>query len=151
MRKSLVCFCHSEGFFFLIESSARGILGVDDFSSETCAHCAFASCSGIANKPTETESLTAFGSYFHRNLIVGAAYTTSLNFENRHNVLKSFLECFKRVLTEFFFNFCECVVNDLLSNALLTVVHYIVDKLCYELGIVKRIRKNVSFRYLTSS
>ena len=61
------------------------------------------------------------------------------------------IECFQRRFVGLFFYDFKCIVNDLLCNASLAVVHNIVDELGYKLGIIYRIRQNVSLGYLTSS
>ena len=151
MRESLVGFCHLVDVFFLLESAAHAVLGIHDLGCKALRHGALASCTRIRGDPTQTESLASVSAYFHRNLIVGTTYTASLNLKNRHYVIESLGENVQRILTHLLLNDLECVVNDNLGNTLLTVQHDVVDELGYKLGVVKRIRQNVSLGNLTSS
>ena len=75
----------------------------------------------------------------------------SLDFQGGHDVFHSLLENFSRIsLGLFFYNF-ECIVDDLLGDTLLTVKHDVVDELSNKLRVVKRIRKNFPYGYISSS
>ena len=151
VSKSLVCFCHSVCFFSLLESAAHAVLCIHNFSCKSFSHGSFAAVSRIAYEPTQSKSLLTLGSNFHRHLIGGTTYTASFNFKRGLEVLKRFLEYFKGVLTDLLFDDSKCIIYDGLSNTLLAVIHYVVNKLSYELASVHRIRQYVSFGYTTSS
>ena len=145
MSERLVGFCHSVRFLALLDCSADAVYSINDLSSKTVCHGLLTAGSRIVNEPTESKSLTSLGANVHRNLIGRTAYTSCLNFKNGHNVIECGSERFKSILSRLLLNNLKCVVDDLLCNALLTVEHYVVNKLGYELGIVKRIRQDVSF------
>ena len=151
MCKSLVCFCHLVRLFLLLECTAGAVLRVDDLARELFRHGSFTALSGERSHPTKSERLSSLSSYFHRNLIGRAADTASLDLEYRHYVFKSCLEYFERILVFFCFYDCKCIVNDLLGNTLLAVIHDIVDQFGYKLGVVNRIRQYFSLGNLTSS
>ena len=65
-------------------------------------------------------------------------------YSKEHVLMLIFIYYFKGILSGLLFYGCKCIVNDLLGNSLLTVQHYVVDELCYELRFVKRIRQYVS-------
>ena len=76
--------------------------------------------------------MASFRTNFHRNLVCCTTHTSCFYFKNRHDVIHSFLECFKCVLTCLFCYDIECIINYFLSNTLFTVKHNVVYKLCYE-------------------
>ena len=91
------------------------------------------------------------GANFHGNLVGRTAYTASLYLQHRHNIFEACLEHLKGILTQLCFDLCERVVDDLLSHALLAVIHHVVDQLGDQLGTIQRILQYVSFGYTTSS
>ena len=119
--------------FLLLECSTSAILSVEDFASKSFSHGLFATASRICSNPTKSESLSSFSSYFHRNLIGRTAYAASFNLKYRHDIFKSFCKYFERTLAFFRFYDCKCIVNYLLSNALLSVIHDVIHKLSNKL------------------
>ena len=149
--KRLVCLCHLVCIVTLLAGTAGVVQCIENLSCQTLLHCFFVPQSGILGDPAQTQSLTAFRTNFHRNLVCGTAHTASLYFQNRHYIVHSLLEHFQCILAGLFSNDVECTVNNLLGNALLAVYHHIVDETGYELGVVNRILQHVTFCDFTSS
>ena len=106
---------------------------------------------GVADQPTQAESLTTCRSYFDRNLIGCATDTTGLDLQSGHDVVHSFGKCIKGLLTGLILDDIESIVNDLLSNTLLAVEHNAVDELGHQDAVIHRIGQDFSFGNITSS
>ena len=63
----------------------------------------------------------------------------------------SLAELFERIFVRLCFDDIEGIVNDFLSDALLAVIHNVVDELCHQNRIVDRIRQYISFETMHSS
>ena len=141
----LVCFRHSVCLFTLLDCSAGSVDRVNDLSGKPVSHGLFAAAPCIGHEPAETEGLPSLGTDLHRNLISRASDTSCLDLKDRHDVVESSGERFESALSGLLLNYLECVIDYFLCNALFSVIHYVVHELCYELGIVKRIRQHISF------
>ena len=151
MCESLVGFCHLMRIVTLLSSAAGAVQSVKDLSGQSLLHRLFRTKSGIARHPAQTQGLTSLRTNLDRNLIVCTANTACLNLQARHYVLHSLLENLQSVLARLLFDDLECFVNDLLSYALLTIIHDVVNQACDQFGIIHRIRQNIAFCYIASS
>ena len=151
MCESLVGFCHLMRIVTLLSSAAGAVQSVKDLSGQSLLHRLFRTKSGIARHPAQTQGLTSLRTNLDRNLIVRTANTACLNLQARHYVLHSLLENLQSVLARLLFDDLECFVNDLLSYALLTIIHDVVNQACDQFGIIHRIRQNIAFCYIASS
>ena len=151
MGKRLVGFRHAMRVFTLLGGAAGTVACIEDFSRETFLHGALGTGAAVSREPAQTEGLAAFRTDFDRNLVSGAAHAAGLYLQQRHDVLHGLLKHLEGFFAGLFTDNIERAVDDLLGNALLAVIHDIVDKTCYKLGIVKRIRQNISFCDLASS
>ena len=89
--------------------------------------------------------LAAVRSDFDGYLIGGAADTSCLDLQLRHNVVHGFLESLYGRLAGFFLNPGKCSVHDLLGYALFAVKHDVVDQLGDNLVVVHGICQYISF------
>ena len=132
VSERLVGFCHLVRILALLERAAGAVGGVEDLTGESFLHGLLASGSGVGRDPAQTQCLASCGANLHRNLIGGAADTASLYLENRHDIFHGLLKNLKRVVTCLFSNDIKCAVDDLLGNALLAVLHDVVDETGHE-------------------
>ena len=151
VSESLVRLCHLVGILALLNSTAQVVAGIHDLASQTLTHGLLRTSARVLGDPAKAQGLTTLRTNFHRDLIGGAAYTASLNFERRHDVLHRLGEYFQRFTSGLLTDNIESTVNNLLRNALLAVEHDRVYQLGDELGIIKRIGQNVSLGDITSS
>ena len=93
----------------------------------------------VGSQPAQTQGLAASRADFQRNLVVCATHTAGLALEAGHDVLHRLLESLQRIVAGLLLNHGECLVNDLLSDALLAIQHNAVDQTSDHLGIVNRI------------
>src|SRR5699024_7858176 len=127
---------HFVCFFFFLASSACVVKSVKDFSRETFFHCFFSAFSAVGCKPSKAKSTSSVRSDVHRHLICRTADTASLNFKNRHNVVKRLLKYFKRISACLFLYSFKRTIYNFLSNTLLAVKHDAVNELCYKCAVV---------------
>ena len=137
--------------FLFLDGTAGIVHGIHDFSGKALSHRLFAAGSGIRCNPAQTERHTSFRLHVHRNLIGRTADTSCLDLSHRHDVVHGCSEALKRILAQLFFHDLKCVIHDFLRHALLAVIHDVVHQPGNKLGIVHRIRQNVSLGYLASS
>ena len=129
----LVGLCHLVSILTLLECRTGRIDGIHDLVSKSLLHRSLGTLTGIKGYPAQTEGLSSLRTNLHGNLIGCTADSTSFDFENGHDILHSSLKNLKRFLTGLLTDNVESLVNDFLSDALLTVDHDVVDKACYEL------------------
>ena len=151
VRECLVRFRHLVRILTLLHSAAQIVARVQDLAGQALAQRLLAAGAGILGNPAQAQGLTTLRTDFHRHLIGGAAYTTGLNFERRHDVLHRFRKDLQRFTSGFLTDDIKSTINDLLRNAFLAVQHDRVDQLGDKLRVVKRIGQNVSLRDITSS
>ena len=147
----LVGLGHLVGIFALLHSRAGVVGGVHELAGETLGHGALTAGAGVGRQPTQTEGLTTGGTNLHRDLIVGAADTAGLGFENGHDVFHRLSKDVERLIAGLFLDDVKRTVDDLLCNALLAVEHDAVDELGHEDTVVHRIGQNFSLGNITSS
>ena len=151
MSEGLVGLGHLVDVVTLLNSVTGAVHGIHDLGSQTLLHGLFTTRAGISSDPTQTQGLTALGTNIHGHLIVGAADTAGLDFQDGHDIFHGGLESLSGVFTGFLLNNIKSIVNDLLGNTLLTVQHNAVDELSYQLRIVNGIGQNVPLGYISSS
>jgi hypothetical protein len=151
MSKSLVGFSHFMSIFFLLYCCARIVVSVHQFTCKTFFHSTFAALAGIVDHPADTQSQTAVCSDFYRHLIVGAAYTTGTNFNDRHNIIESLFENFDWFFIQLAVADIKCAIDDRFCDALLAVQHNLVDETGYCLISIHGIRQHVTSRNSTFS
>ena len=139
------------GILTLLHSAAGVVGSIHDLACQALRHGALAASTGVCGQPAQTQGLTSLRTNLDRNLIVRTANTACLNLQARHYVLHSLLENLQSVLARLLFDDLECFVNDLLSYALLTIIHDVVNQACDQFGIIHRIRQNIAFCYIASS
>ena len=127
------------GIFALLDGCAEVVAGIHDLACKALLHGLLATLAGVADQPTQAESLTTCRSYFDRNLVSCTADTASLNFEAGHDIVHCFGEGVKGFLAGLLLDDVKSVVNDLLSNTLFAVQHDSVDELGHQNTIVHRI------------
>src|SRR5699024_255554 len=98
VSKRLVCLCHLVHIFFSLHSAACVVRCVEDLISQPFFHCLLASLTGVHCQPAKSKRLASVGTNLDRHLICCTADTSSLNLENRHHVVHSFLEHLDRRL-----------------------------------------------------
>ena len=77
------------GIFALLDGCAEVVAGIHDLACKALLHGLLATLAGVADQPTQAESLTTCRSYFDRNLVSCTADTASLNFEAGHASVKA--------------------------------------------------------------
>src|SRR5690606_26587336 len=105
--------------------------------------CLLSSSSRIGNHPFDTYGHFSLRSNFHWDLECGTTNSTTLHLYGWSNIVKRFFPNLKTVLTYFLFYFCNCVVEDLVSNTLLPIYHQTVYKLGHQSIVELWIRKNI--------
>src|SRR6185369_13025134 len=80
-----------------------------------------------------------------------AADAARLDLETRLDVIDRLLERLHRIVAGLLFDDVEALVEDPLRSAPLAVAHHAVDELADQRAVVKRIRRNVALRNLSSS
>ena len=81
MCECLVRFSHSMRIFFLLKRITCRIAGIQNLSCKPVTHGALGTGAGKADKPAETQGLTALRSDFDRNLIRGTADSAGFDFK----------------------------------------------------------------------
>ena len=80
MGKCFVSFSHSVSIVTSLDGTTVAVDSVHDLTGESLCHCAFTSCTCKVDQPSESESLTACRSYFHRNLVCCTTDSACLDF-----------------------------------------------------------------------
>ena len=151
MSESLVGFCHLMGIITFLAGSAGVVQSVHDLAGKALSHGLLGTGSCISGKPSESQSLSSFGTDFHRDLVGSAADTTGLNLQNGHNVFECFGKSIESIFTGLLGYDIKCTVDDLLSDTLLAVQHDAGDQTGDQFRIVYRICQNITFGNSTSS
>ena len=81
-------------------------------------------------------SLPSFRPDLDRHLVVGAANSSRLDFDHRHDVVDGLVEDFQRFLAQLGGHLVESIVHNALRDALFTVQHDLVDDLGHDLAVV---------------
>src|ERR1700688_2318347 len=144
MRESLVGFSHAVYVFFLLDCGAFTIGGVQQFVAQLVDHAFFCAPAGVRHQPANSERSAAIRIYFHRNLIVRAADTPGLHFEQRLGVLDGLLEELQGFVSALLLHAGQGFVKDALGRALLALPHHRVDELRHQVGAINWIRLNGS-------
>src|ERR1700679_2086113 len=92
VSKGLVCFRHAVDVFLLLHRSAAAICSIQQFVRELVYHALFTTATTVGDKPANGERGAPLRVHFDRNLVVGAAHTTGLRFEQGLAVLDSLLK-----------------------------------------------------------
>src|SRR5271155_3969018 len=92
VRKSFVGLGHAVHVFFLLDSCAAIVGGIEKFVAQLVDHAFFAASTRVDDQPANRQRGTPIGVHFHRHLVVGAAYAAGLHFEQRLDVLDRLLE-----------------------------------------------------------
>src|SRR6266849_832410 len=92
MRERLVRFRHAVHIFLLLHRPAACIRRVNQLIRELVHHSLARALPRILQQPANRQRLPAERIYFHRNLVVRAAYAPCLDFQQRLHVLDGFLE-----------------------------------------------------------
>jgi acyl-CoA hydrolase len=88
---------------------------------------------------------------FNRNLVVGAANSTGLHFNDRLHVADGGGEHFECILASLLFDLGQRAVDDAFGNRLLAVDHHDVHELGQFDVAELRIRQYIAFRYFSAS
>ena len=151
MGKSLVGLGHLVGIVPLFAGAADIVDGVHDLTGETVLHGTLRTLTGVAGEPSQAQGLTSLRTHFHRNLIGSATDTAGFYLQLRHDIFHGLLKAFQGIFTGLFSDNGKGVIYDLLRNTHLAVIHDVVDQACYEFGIIKRDRQDVTLCDITSS
>src|SRR5208337_4561770 len=87
MRERLVRFRHAMHVFFFLDGGAFSVRGVEQLVGQLLNHSLFAAAARVAYDPTDRQRRSAVGSNFNRHLVVRAAHTPGLYFQQRLGVL----------------------------------------------------------------
>ena len=139
MSESLVGLGHLVGILALLHGVTSVVGSIHDLSSQTLCHGLLTTGAAVGSQPAQTQSLAASGADLQGNLVVSATNTAGLALEAGHDVLHRLLESLQRIVAGLLLNHGECLINDLLSDALLAIQHHAVDQTSDHLGIVNRI------------
>ena len=139
MSESLVGLGHLVGILALLHGVAGVVGSIHDLSSQALGHGLLTTAAAVSSQPAQAQSLAASGADLQGDLVVSAANTAGLALEAGHDVLHRLLESLQRIVAGLLLNHGECLVNDLLSDALLAIQHHAVDQTGDHLGIVNRI------------
>src|ERR1700692_4207166 len=80
VRESLVGFGHAMHIFFFLHGAATSVRSVDQLVSQLIDHRLARAFPRILQQPANGQRLPAERIYFHRNLVVRAAYTSRFYF-----------------------------------------------------------------------
>src|SRR5689334_233847 len=119
MRESLVGFGNAVNVFLLFDRSAA--------------------TTAVTYDPANRQRSATIRIHFDRNLIVGAADTASLHFEQRLAVFDCFLEKLQRFVSALLLEILHRLIEDRLSGALLSLVHHRVHELGDQRRTVDRV------------
>src|SRR5690606_26426587 len=131
------------GIVFLFHGSTLTLRSGNNFAGKPIHHCFFASSSGIGNHPFYSQGNFSFGPDFHGDLECSTTNPTTLHLYSRSNIVKRFFPNLKTVLTYFVFHLCDRIIEDLVSNTLLPVLHQTIDEFGDQSIIKPWIRKNI--------
>src|SRR5437660_6786722 len=92
MGERLVRFGHTVNVFFLLDRRALAVGGVEQFIRQLVDHSFFATTARIRHDPADRQRCPAVRTDFDRHLIVRAADTPSLHFQQRLGILDGLLE-----------------------------------------------------------
>src|ERR1700722_15117397 len=87
MRERLIRFRHPVNVFLLLDRCAFSGRGVQQLVAQLVDHAFFTASTRIRNQPADRERRTAVRIHFDRHLVVRAAHTTALYFEQRLGIL----------------------------------------------------------------
>src|SRR5437667_4310676 len=123
VRERLVRFCHAVNIFLLLDRSTLTVGRVQQFICELVDHALLGASTRIGNQPADGERGTPVRIYFDRNLIVRAAHTAALHFEQRLGILDRFLEQRQRFSSAVLLKVGQGLIKDTFRRALLSLIH----------------------------
>src|SRR5882724_1980770 len=139
VRERLISFRHAVNVFLLLDRSATRVGRVDQFIREFVHHGLASTFPRILQNPSNRQRLTAKRIHFHWNLVVRAAHTPRLYFQQRLGVLDRLLEKLQRVVIGLLGHLIHRTVKHALRRALLAVPHHRADKLFHQVIGIDRI------------
>src|SRR4051794_15918340 len=151
MREGLVRFRHAVYVFFLLDSGAAVVGGIQQLIRQLVDHSLFAASARIGDDPANRQRRPPVRVYFHRNLVVGATNAAGLHFQQRLAVLHGLLEQLERFVAALLLQLIHCFIEDALGCALLARPHHGVDELVDQVRPENRIGHNPALRYMTFS
>jgi len=92
MRESLVGFGHFVGIFAFLDGGTLVGKSVQQFVGKSVCHGCFGTFLSGGNNPADSQSLTTVSADFDRYLISGTADAAGTDFDNRFNILNSFVK-----------------------------------------------------------
>src|ERR1700736_4214464 len=101
VRKSLVRFGHAMHIFFFLHGTAASVRSVDQLVSQLVDHRLARAFPRILQQPANGQRLPAEWVYFHRNLVVRAAYAPRFYFQQRLHVLDGLIKNLQCVVVGF--------------------------------------------------
>src|SRR6266536_3517933 len=151
MCECLVRFRHTMHVFFLLDSGALAIGGIEQLVRQLVDHSFFAATARIAHDPADGERRAPVRTDFDRHLVVRATDAARLHFEQRLGVFDRLLEQLEGLVAAFFLQLLERLIEDPFSSRLLALPHHGVDELGHQIGSIDRIRLHRALRDISFS
>src|SRR6267154_733529 len=139
MRERLVRFRHAVHVFLLLHRPAARIRRVDQLIRELVYHRLARAFPRILQQPANRQRLPAERIYFHRHLVVRAAHTPRLHFQQRLYVLDGLLENLQGIVVGLLRHLIHRAVKHALRRRLLTFPHHRADELFHNVAGIDRI------------